>query len=119
MGGMGGNGGKWEETGGNGKWLQVHHGICVTMFQQERKMEENGVEIGEMGGNGGKWGEMGGNGGEWEIVTSTSWKMCDNVSTRKENGGKRRKWGGWGKMGGNVGKWGEMGNWYKYIMENV
>ena len=56
---MGGNGGKW---GGNGKLLQVHHGKCVTMFQQDRKMEENGVEIGGMGGNGGKWGEMGENG---------------------------------------------------------
>ena len=49
---------------------------------------------------------MGGNGGKWEIVTSTSWNSCDNVSTRKENGGK---WGGnWGN-GGNGGKWGEMG----------
>ena len=48
--------------GENGKLLQVHHGICVTMFQQERKTEENGVEIGGMGENGGKWGEMGGNG---------------------------------------------------------
>ena len=30
------------------------------MFQQERKMEENGGN----GGDGGKWGEMGGKGGE-------------------------------------------------------
>ena len=29
------------------------------MFQQERKVEENGVEIEEMGGNGGKWEKMG------------------------------------------------------------
>ena len=42
-----------------GKLLQVHHEICVTMFQQEKKMEGNGVEIGGMGGNGGKWGRMG------------------------------------------------------------
>ena len=35
--------------GGNGKLLQIHHGKCMKMFQQERKMEENGVEMG------GKW----------------------------------------------------------------
>ena len=65
MGGMGENGGKRGEMGENGKLLQVHHGKCVTMFQQEMKMEENGGnggdrgERGEMGGNGGKWGKMG------------------------------------------------------------
>ena len=46
---MGGNGGKWRKMGGNGKLLQIHHGKCMQMFQQERKMEENGVEMG------GKW----------------------------------------------------------------
>ena len=46
---MGENGGKWGEMGGNGKLLQIHHGKCMKMFQQERKMEENGVEMG------GKW----------------------------------------------------------------
>ena len=59
---MGGNGGKWGEMGENGKLLQVHHGKCVKMFQQEMKMEENGGngwDGGKMGGNGGKWGEMG------------------------------------------------------------
>ena len=35
--------------GGNGKLLQVHHGKCMKMFQQERKMEKNGVEMS------GKW----------------------------------------------------------------
>ena len=38
-GGMGGNGGKW---GGNGKLLQVHHGKCMKMFQQERKWRKMG-----------------------------------------------------------------------------
>ena len=81
-GGMGGNGGEWGEMGENGKLLQL--------------MEENGGN----GGDEGKWGEMGGNGGKWEIVTSTSWKMCENVSTRKENGGK------WGRNRGKMGeKW--------------
>ena len=60
IGGMGGNGGKWGEMGGNGKLLQVHHGKCVKMFQQQREMEENGGN----GGDGGKWGEMGANGGK-------------------------------------------------------
>ena len=46
---MGENGGKWREMGENGKLLQIHHGKCMKMFQQERKMEENGVEMG------GKW----------------------------------------------------------------
>ena len=42
---MGGNGGgEWGEMGENGKLLQLHHGNCIKMFQQERKMEENGVE---------------------------------------------------------------------------
>ena len=76
--------------------------------------------MGGMGENGGKWGEMGGNGGKWEIVASTSWNLCDNVSTRKENGGKwGRNRGNGGEMGGNGGKWGKMGDCYKYIMENV
>ena len=35
--------------GENGKLLQIHHGKCMKLFQQERKMEENGVEMG------GKW----------------------------------------------------------------
>ena len=46
---MGGNGGKWGEMGESGKLLQIHDGKCMKMFQQERKMEENGVEMG------GKW----------------------------------------------------------------
>ena len=50
---MGENGGKWRKMGGNGKLLQIHHGKCMKMFQQERKMEENGVEMG------GKWVKMG------------------------------------------------------------
>ena len=48
----GGNGGKWGEMGGNGgKWggngelLHVHHGKCMKMFQEERKMEENGGKL--------------------------------------------------------------------------
>ena len=43
------NEGKWRKMGGNGKLLQIHHGKCMKLFQQERKMEENGVEMG------GKW----------------------------------------------------------------
>ena len=46
---MGGNGGKWRKMGENGKLLQIHHGKCMKLFQQERKMEENGAEMG------GKW----------------------------------------------------------------
>ena len=46
---MGENGGKWRKMGENGKLLQIHHGKCMKLFQQERKMEENGVEMG------GKW----------------------------------------------------------------
>ena len=46
---MGENGGKWRKMGGNGKLLKIHHGKCMKIFQQERKMEENGVEMG------GKW----------------------------------------------------------------
>ena len=46
---MGENGGKWGKMGENGKLLQIHHGKCMKLFQQERKMEENGVEMG------GKW----------------------------------------------------------------
>ena len=46
---MGKNGGKWRKMGENGKLLQIHHGKCMKLFQQERKMEENGVEMG------GKW----------------------------------------------------------------
>ena len=59
----------------------------MTTFPQERKMEENGVEIGGMGGNGGKWGEMGENG---KLLQVHHEKMCDNVSTKKEK---------WRKMG--------------------
>ena len=46
---MGENGGKWGKMGENGKLLQIHHGKCMKLFHQERKMEENGVEMG------GKW----------------------------------------------------------------
>ena len=53
---LGGNGGKWRKMGGNGKLLQIHYGKCMKMFQQERKMEGNGVEMG------GKWVKNGGNG---------------------------------------------------------
>ena len=54
--------------------------------------------MGKLGGNGG---EMGANGAKWEIVTRTSWKMYENVPTRKKNGGKwGGKWGGtWVKNG--------------------
>jgi hypothetical protein len=47
---MGENRGKWRKMGENGKLLQIHHGKCMKVFQQERKMEENGVEMeGQMG----------------------------------------------------------------------
>ena len=50
MGEMGGNGGRWGKWGGNGKLLQINDGKCMKMFQQEREMEKNGVEMGgEMG----------------------------------------------------------------------
>ena len=41
--------GKMGKMGENGKLLQIHHGKCMKLFHQERKMEENGVEMG------GKW----------------------------------------------------------------
>ena len=43
MGEMGGDGGG---MGGNEKQSQVHHGKCMKMLQQERKMGGNGVEMG-------------------------------------------------------------------------
>ena len=43
------------------------------------------------GGNGGEWG---GNRGKWEIVASKSWKMYENVLTRKKNGENRVEMGG-------------------------
>ena len=39
-------GGKWRKMGENGKLLQMNDGKCMKSFQQERKMEENGVEMG-------------------------------------------------------------------------
>ena len=45
----GGNGGKWGNMGENGKLLQIHHGKCMKMFQQERKTERNGVKWGRNG----------------------------------------------------------------------
>jgi len=59
------------------------------------KMGGNGVK---MGGNGRNGGEMGGNGGKWEFVRNTSWKMYENVPTRKKNGGK------WCRNGGQMGE---------------
>ena len=64
------------------------------------KMSENGGKRGKMGKNGGKWGKMEKNGGKWEVVTNTSWKMYENIPTRKKNGGK------WCRNGGQMGeKW--------------
>ena len=55
QGDMGGNGGKCREMGGDGELLHVHHGKCMKMFQQERKMEENGVETGAKWVKNGTW----------------------------------------------------------------
>ena len=50
---MGGNGGKWGEKGGNGELLQIHHGKCMKMSQEQRKMGGNGggVKNGTCSGN--------------------------------------------------------------------
>ena len=95
---MGKHGGKWGEMGGNG-------GKGGEMGGHGGKWGNMGGNGGGMGGNGGTWGKMGANkgkGGEWEIVTSTSWKMYEIVPTRKNkegNGVDMGGGGGWMKNG--------------------
>ena len=58
----------------------------MTMLQQERKMEENGVEIGGLEGNGRKWGEMGENGKLLQVHHGKCVTMFQQERKMEENG---------------------------------